>query len=101
MKIQKVTGELVETLKKLQLDRGLKNEGTRNEKKDRRILELQLPELAQKQDEYSFMFNGRPVATWLQSERNSLDESKLRNEFPEVYQACYLPGKIWTLDVLL
>jgi len=101
MKVIKVNGEAVESLKAFNSARAKKNEGTREEKNQRKVLELTLPDLTQKQTEVSFMFNGKPVATWTQGERNGIDSAKLQAEFPQAYAACYLPSKVWTLDVLL
>lgn len=101
MKVQKINGDAVESLKAFNTARAKKNEGTREEKNARKVLELTLPDLTQKQTEVSFMFNGKPVATWTQGERVDLDRTKLQAEFPEAYKACYLPGKVWTLDILL
>ncbi len=101
MKTVKVDGKAIESLQAFNAARAKKNEGTREEKNARKVLEITLPELTQKQAEVSFMFGGKPVATWTESVRNGLDATKLQAEFPDAYKACYLPGKVWTLDVLL
>ena len=101
MKTTKITGEQVKLLQDFQAARNKKNEGTREEKNTRKVVENSIPELAQKTDPYSLMFNGAPCATWTEGERVALDQGKLQSEFPEAYKACYLPGKVWTLEVLV
>jgi hypothetical protein len=99
MKTTKITGEQVALLQTFQAARDKKNEGTREEKNARKAVDNEIPELAQKLDEYSLMFNGAPCATWTMGERTALDEGKLQAEFPEAFKACYLPGKVWALKV--
>lgn len=101
MKTQKVSGEIVESLKTFNAARAKKNEGTREEKNARKVLDISIDELRQKKDEFSFMFNGKPVATWTKGERMALNQAKLQSEYPEAYAACYMAGEVWTLDVLL
>lgn len=101
MKTTKITGDQVALLRNFQAVRVKKNEFARDEKNSRKALDVQIPELAQKYDEYSLLFNGAPVAIWKQSERVTLDQGKLQAEFPEAYAACNLPGPVWSLDVLL
>ena len=101
MKIIKITGETIEQFKAFNDARAQKNEGARGEKNARKVLEVSLPELRQKESEVSFMFGGKPVAIWTEGQRFDIDRAKLQAEFPEAYKACYLPGKVFTLDVLI
>jgi hypothetical protein len=100
MKAIKVNGDMVRDFKSLDSARAKKNEGTREEKNARKVLEATINELNQKNDSVSFMFNGKPVATWTSNPRFDLDRTKLQTEFPEAYKACYIQGQVWTLDVL-
>jgi hypothetical protein len=100
MKAIKVNGDNVRDFKSLDSARAKKNEGTREEKNARKVLEATINELNQKNDSVSFMFNGKPVATWTSNPRFDLDRTKLQTEFPEAYKACYIQGQVWTLDVL-
>jgi len=101
MKTAKINGHQVQLLKTYQAARAKKNEGTREEKDSRKAVDVGIPAIAQKQDEVSLMFDGAPAAVWKSSERTSLDQAKLQAEFPAAYKACYLPGKVWSLDVLV
>jgi len=101
MKIEKITGAQVLLLQTYQAARAKKNEGTREEKDSRKAVDAAIPALAQKLDEFSLMFNGAPAAVWRSTERTSLNQTKLQAEFPEAYKACYLPGPVWSLDVLV
>jgi hypothetical protein len=101
MKTTKINGHQVQLLKTYQAARAKKNEGTREEKAGRKAVDAAIPDVAQKLVECSLMFDGTPAAIWKQTERTSLDEGKLQKEFPAAYKACYLPGKVWSLDVLV
>lgn len=101
MKTVKISGEVVESLKSLSAARAKKNEGAREENNSKKVLEATLPEIKQKENETSFMFNGKPVATWTKSARMGIDKVKLQTEFPEVFKQVYVPGEAWTLDILL
>ena len=100
MKVQKIDGAKVETLQRLSAAREKKNEGTREEKNIRKVVEAEIPETNQKNEEFSFMFNGKPVATWTKGQRFDIDRVKLQTEFPEVYAKVYVQGETWKLDVL-
>ena len=100
MKTTKITGAQLALLKTYQAARAAKNLGARDEKSSRKAVDSSTPELAQKLEEFSLMFNGAPVATWTAAERVSLDQGKLQAEFPAAWAACNLPGKVWSLDVL-
>lgn len=100
MKTVKVNSEAVESFKTLKCARAKKNEGTREETNSKKVLEATISELNQKQNEVSFMFNGKPVATWTKAGRMGIDKVKLQTEFPEVFKQVYVEGQAWTLDVL-
>lgn len=99
MKAIKVNGDNVRDLQSLNSARAKKNEGSREEKNARKVLEVTLPDLNQKENPVSFMFNGKPVATWTSNPRFDIDRTKLQTEYPEAYKACYLQGNVWTLDI--